>query len=136
MLVFGLGGFVSLVGEVDELGSGHVLDPRALSQPKTLGCRDEVWSSVAIGRSEGVTDERLCDFSDTTVEYILHRKPVSETYQTASLLSITHVLLPKQSVRKSKLAPSSSRSRSCCRRQYGAACLVEPRSPTVGVSRQ
>jgi hypothetical protein len=57
MLVFGLGGFVSLVGEVDELGSGHVLDPRALSQPKTLGCRDEVWPSVAIGRSEGVTDE-------------------------------------------------------------------------------
>jgi allophanate hydrolase subunit 1 len=37
MLLFGLGGFVTLVGEVNELHSGHVPGPRALIPPKTLG---------------------------------------------------------------------------------------------------
>jgi hypothetical protein len=48
MLRFGLGGFVSLVGEVDKLHSGHVSGPRALSSPKTLGRGDEVWPSIPI----------------------------------------------------------------------------------------
>jgi hypothetical protein len=114
MLLFGLEGFVSLVGEVDELHSGHVPGLRALTSPKTLGRRDEVWLSIPIVCScEGFVDERLGDCSDGTVEYTLHHRLVSEPYQTASVLSTVLVLLAKQSVSKCRLASSSPRSRSC-----------------------
>jgi hypothetical protein len=48
MLFLGLGGFVTWVGEVDELHSGHVPGPRALTSPKTLGHPGEVWLSITI----------------------------------------------------------------------------------------
>jgi hypothetical protein len=113
MLVFGLGGFVSLVGEGDELHLGHVPDLRALIPPKALGLHGEVWPFIPIQCPGGVVDERLCNYSDGTVKSILHHRPVSETYQTASMISTVALLPPEQSVSKSRPASSSSRSRSC-----------------------
>jgi hypothetical protein len=48
MLLFGLEGFVTLVGEVGQLHSGHAPGSRALFPPKTPGYHDEVWLSISI----------------------------------------------------------------------------------------